>query len=706
MAMHRKLTAIMFTDMQGYTAMMREDEEKAINLRNRHREIFERLTEKFRGTIVQYFGDGTLTAFDSSIDAVECALELQKEFRQQPIIPVRIGIHVGDIVYYENDIIGDAVNIASRIESVALPGAVYFSGHINDQLRSHKQFSTKYLDVFQFKNVKEAIPVFALIDDQIAVPESSELFNSTKKDNASSTFAKNDSRAKLKKRNKLILGVLAILTSIGVIWGFYTFRDTPTQSKTSPETTNSIAILPVQNLSGVSQNDMFCEAITNEMLQQLSKEPDIGGVVPKSLITDYLKQGKALTDLAKTLNVHYILESALHFSDSLYSLDVRLVDPIERKYLWSNRYEHISEINYNQIIETTIGEAISLQIDTDTRQQQSTVRSEVITENKTAYDLLTTADALTENMNKESFYKAIPLYEKAIQLDPQLAEAYLGLGRIHIMGGIIWGIFNQDEAASKSKAYLSRSLEIKPTLEASQFLLMTKFFFDQDFQYVEDHLSLVAILPSFPDGAFYAVYTTVMGRFEESILFTKKYVKRFPEAGNGFAQMTRAYFLSGQIKEADSLMRRYDDVFKNDQFYMRDVAMVHLNNGNMEAFKKMNHILKTNFLDNAAVHLYYDAVALTHDKEDSEKINERLDALKNQYIKGMAGSPAWFLAMYYFYLGDDDTAFEWLEKSHQRKEVEMVWFKTEYRLQPFKKAKDPRYMAIYNQMSWPKKKDL
>ncbi|MGW9686280.1 adenylate/guanylate cyclase domain-containing protein [Flagellimonas sp. 2504JD1-5] len=702
MTKHRKLAAIMFTDMQGYTAMMQDDEENAIKLRNRHRDIFETCTKSHRGKIIQYFGDGTLTVFDSCVDAVECALELQKAFLEDPVIPVRMGIHVGDIVFMENDIIGDAVNIASRIESVAEPGAVFFSGHVNDQLRSHKKIETKYLKVFQFKNVKDAVPVFALVDDAIHVPE---VVDEDSQGNSEEEAALNDGTSNTNRKGKLLrlagfIFLIAVVTA-GLLFTYKNSNSGAKEAQESSTLSSSIAILPIQNLSGMDQNDVLTESLTGELLQQLSNTAELGKVVPNSLVNDFLDRGGALKDLANALEVRYILEGALHHSDSLYSLDMRLVDPLKQKYIWSRRYLHISGANYKTEIQRMIGNEIVSKLNEDVKQTAYVQNNEVITENKQAYELVLKANAFTDKMDKESFYQAIPLYEKAVQLDPEFAEAYMGLGRIYAMGGIIWGVFNQELAATKAKENLQRSIELKPNLEASQFLLITKFFFEQNFGYVNEHLSLVAILPSFPDGAFYTVYCNIMGRFDESISYAEKYVKRFPEVGNGFAQLIRAHFLSGQVKKADSLMKRYDVKFKNDQFYMRDVAMVHLNMGNMDTFKNMNNILNTNFLDKAAVHLYYDAVEMTYDGAEPTKIQERLDMLMHQYDNGTAGSPAWFLAMYYLYIGDDNTAFEWLQRSHDRMEVETCWFKTEYQLQPFRKVKDPRYMAIYNKMEWP-----
>ena len=97
----RQLAAIMFTDIQGYTALMQQDEKLAVEVREKHREVFNHLTEKFHGKILQYYGDGTLSIFDSALDAVNCGMELQLAFQKQPTIPVRIGIHTGDILFSE-----------------------------------------------------------------------------------------------------------------------------------------------------------------------------------------------------------------------------------------------------------------------------------------------------------------------------------------------------------------------------------------------------------------------------------------------------------------------------------------------------------------------------------------------------------------------------------------------------------------------------
>jgi class 3 adenylate cyclase len=123
----RKLLAIMFTDIVGYTALMQTDEQKAIRIRNRHREVFNGSHKSYNGQIIQYFGDGTLSTFESALEAVRCAITIQKELHHDEPIPLRIGIHLGDIYYDGTEIYGDGVNVASRVENIALAGSIFIT---------------------------------------------------------------------------------------------------------------------------------------------------------------------------------------------------------------------------------------------------------------------------------------------------------------------------------------------------------------------------------------------------------------------------------------------------------------------------------------------------------------------------------------------------------------------------------------------------
>jgi class 3 adenylate cyclase len=141
----RRLAAIMFTDMVGFTALMQEDEHRAKSIRDRHRDALRESIEKHGGEIVQFYGDGTLSVFESAIEGVNAAVAAQRRLREGDPISVRVGIHIGDINHDEDGVFGDGVNVASRIQDLSVPGAVLVSGKVYDEIKNHPELPAKGL---------------------------------------------------------------------------------------------------------------------------------------------------------------------------------------------------------------------------------------------------------------------------------------------------------------------------------------------------------------------------------------------------------------------------------------------------------------------------------------------------------------------------------------------------------------------------------
>ncbi len=179
MSSTRRLAAIMFTDIQGYTALMQQNEQQAIRARDKHRRIFNSTTEKYRGKVLQYYGDGTLSIFDSAIDAVKCGIEMQLGFRMEPVIPVRIGIHTGDIFFSDEEIVGDSVNVASRIESLAVSGSVFISEKVYDEVKNQEGIQATRLKAFRLKNIEQPVVVYAISNEGLVVPNPEEIVGKT-----------------------------------------------------------------------------------------------------------------------------------------------------------------------------------------------------------------------------------------------------------------------------------------------------------------------------------------------------------------------------------------------------------------------------------------------------------------------------------------------------------------------------------------------
>jgi adenylate cyclase len=158
----RELAAIMFSDVVGYTAIMGRDEQKGLGARTSHRELLRATLPKFNGRILADLGDGALSSFHSAVDAVNCARELQAALKDDPELRLRIGIHVGDVLFADNTVLGDGVNIASRIHALAQPGAICISERVYEEIRNKPEMRVKDLGEKRLKNVTRPIRVYAL----------------------------------------------------------------------------------------------------------------------------------------------------------------------------------------------------------------------------------------------------------------------------------------------------------------------------------------------------------------------------------------------------------------------------------------------------------------------------------------------------------------------------------------------------------------
>jgi len=171
MSQSRQLAAIMFTDIVGYTAIMQADEVEGRKKAKRYRRVLEEQVQLHNGTVVQNYGDGSLSIFHSAVEAVKCGIKIQKKLRVEPQIPLRVGIHLGDIVIDGEELYGDGINVASRVESMGVAGAVLVSGSIYHEIKNKTDFRPISLGQFDFKNVGEPIEVYALGDKQLVVPK-------------------------------------------------------------------------------------------------------------------------------------------------------------------------------------------------------------------------------------------------------------------------------------------------------------------------------------------------------------------------------------------------------------------------------------------------------------------------------------------------------------------------------------------------------
>lgn len=442
MSSNRQLAAIMFTDIEGYTSMMQNNEKEAVSMRERHRNTFVMTTEAYNGKIIQYFGDGTLSIFKSTVEAVDCAIELQKAFLENPKVPVRIGIHVGDIIYYKDDIIGDAVNVASRIESCAVSGSILISDKVHDQIRSHKHIETKFLDAYELKNVEDAMPIFAISNKGLIVPKPEDVKGKLK------AKEETDERPFFKKKTNLLwLILLAILAVFIFNIDSITFN-TNTQQKDL-----SIAVLPFENLSTDDDAEFFRDGITEDILTQLSKIKDLH-VISRTSVMQYKDTEKTIPEIAKELGVSYILEGSIRKYGNDIRITAQLINAASDEHLWAENYDKTLTDIFS--LQTEVSEEIvdALEINLSFEEQQ--VLNIVPTKNIEAYKLFLEGRNEADKRSRESLAKSILLYKEAIALDSNYAEAYAEIAN-SIYLETYYSERDVEEASELSNNYLEKA---------------------------------------------------------------------------------------------------------------------------------------------------------------------------------------------------------------------------------------------------------
>lgn len=415
----RQLAAIVFADMVGYTALMQVNESAARQKRARFKEVLDDRVAQNRGKILQHYGDGCLFMFSSALDAVHCAVAIQHDLQQQPTVELRIGIHSGDITIEDGAVYGDGVNLASRIESLAIAGSVLISERVQEDIRNHDTLATKELGQFEFKNVVKPMKVFAIANSGIVVPARSSLHGKTQ------------------------------------------------------QPSNRLAVLPFVNMSADADNEFFSDGITEELLNALTK---IDGLQVTSRTSVFAFKGKNvdIRDIGIQLNVDKVLEGSVRKAGNRVRITAQLINAVDGYHLWSETYDRqLTDIfEVQDEISSIIANKLRENLNPDQRDlhTRSAVKSiEAYTQYLRGlhfWNMLTPAD------NR----RALDCFKEALALEPDYALAHAMMALCYSALGSSGNMFPKDafklvaEHADRALA-LDDSIPEGHVAKASAFLL-------------------------------------------------------------------------------------------------------------------------------------------------------------------------------------------------------------------------------------------
>ncbi len=392
MSSTRQLAAILFTDIAGYTAMMQRDEQSAVKMVKHHRAVLERTVAEFDGEVIEFYGDGSLCIFTSITQAMQCAYQIQQQMRAEPPVPLRIGVHIGEVIYEDGKIMGDGVNIAARIQSLGQPGSILFSKEVFDKIRNHPEFKTTYLGKYNLKNVAEPMEVTALSNEGLTVPD---------KEKIEGRIVEITTRKKLRALRKwIMIGTTAIILTLFVL-----LLPGLVKSKTAfTGNEKSIAVLPFENISNDTMQQYFSDGITEDIITQLSKISDLK-VISRTSVMQYKNDRKNIKDIAQELGVATILEGSVRKEGDKVRITAQLIDANTDKHLWADTYDR----NASEVfaIQSEVAQHIVNALNVKLTTEEGNRIIEKATDNVAAYDEYLRAKKLPFKQRTELLLSAI-----------------------------------------------------------------------------------------------------------------------------------------------------------------------------------------------------------------------------------------------------------------------------------------------------------
>jgi adenylate cyclase len=448
----RKLSAILSADVKGYSRLMGEDEEGTIRILNAHKEVMAGFIQKHQGRVVGTAGDSVLAEFASVVDAVRCAVEIQeglrdknKELPENQRMEFRIGVNLGDVVEDGNDILGDGVNIAARVQSLAEAGGICISGTVYEHIKKKLAFGFEYVGEQVVKNIKEPVKIYQVMMEP----------------GVGTSGAEAEGKVEKKPRPSSIVALGAVLVVIAAaIIGYLYLRSTPPSREVASKEKMafplpdkpSIAVLPFVNMSEDPKQEYFSDGMTEDLITDLSK---ISGLLVIARNSTFTYKGKSVKvkQVAEELGVRYVLEGSVRRAGDEIRINAQLIDAMTGHHLWAERYD------------ATIGKIFALQ-DQITQKIVSALavkltgsEKEVVTQKGTnnveAYDAFLRGWVHYLRMTPDDLSKAIQSFKRAAELDPNYGRAYAALALSYW-----WGTFAPGWARALDVSWLEARLRV------------------------------------------------------------------------------------------------------------------------------------------------------------------------------------------------------------------------------------------------------
>jgi len=644
----RRLAAIMFTDMVGYTTLGQKNESLSLALVDEQRKLIRPILNKHDGREVKTMGDSFLVEFSSALNAVRCAYDIQRAAREFNIslpeerrVHLRIGVHLGDVMHSRGDISGDAVNVASRINHLADDGGVCLTRQVWDHVQRKFELSLKSLGPQSLKNVNAPVEVY-----RMEMP-----------------------------------------------W------DKKRATQTAELDKKRIAVLPFANMSPDPADEYFADGLTEELISRLSLVRGLN-VIARTSVMNYKKKDKQISEIGAELGAGSIVEGSFRKAGGKIRVTTQLIDVSDDQHVWAQSYDR----NLDDVfaVQTDIAKQVSDALKVKILDEEIESIDRKPTESTKAYTLYLRGRYHFNRRGVEDIVKASEYFGQAVREDERFALGYVGLADCYAVLSNI-GI---DSGANHQKAKIAaaKGLELDGDLaeaHATRGLILLQEFNLREAE--EEFRKAIELKPNYaPAHHWYARLLVSKLSWDEALKQIERAVELDPFSQVINLNHAHYYRRRGDYDKALELYKKAAELDPNFAMAHFDLAVIY---GRMKRWADMKLEAKIAIergtreakiavgLGRGTYHRpvkILDALVAYFD-DDQEKVRKLLAELESHFGEPLAIS-ALQAAGLHFYLGENEKGFEWLEKSYSRKEDDLLYIRTDELFDGIRS--DPRYQDL------------
>jgi TolB-like protein/Tfp pilus assembly protein PilF len=433
---------------------MHENESQALSILARFEEVITQQTETHGGEVVKAYGDGCLMLFPSALNAIRCSVNIQESLRKAPGVPLRIGIHIGEIVRKGNDVFGDGVNIAARIESMGLANSILISSDLYNQIKNHQEIKTTFLGEFAFKNIERDLTLYAVINDGLSIPAI--------KDMKGKGEIKKSGSSTIRSKSKYVLIPIILILLIFILYKSSNFRFNNAKKESRTDWDISLDVLPLVNLNQKDENlEYFSDGVTQDIIDELAKISRFS-VEAFSTSYQYKNSGLSYKVIANEMDADFIISgSSRIFGDSV-KLSIELFDPHSKGRIWNGSYTR--QMHNAPSIQLDIARQVAGSLNIKLTPDEESSLEKGGTHNGEAFNLFLQAKSEFQSLTQEGMISSIDKLKRAIELDPFYSQAYTYLAWVYMFQSAPWFGGNRSfpEYNSIITPYLEKSIELDP----------------------------------------------------------------------------------------------------------------------------------------------------------------------------------------------------------------------------------------------------